>query len=525
MTRSTVLALGLTTLVSSTSAAQFATDQHTRVNVPAGFETEQYLRALQVAGIVPQYPWTIRAFGVDELKTIAPAADSTHPWSNRLRPVAKRWDAYILAPRLQTVYNTTLPYGVNDGPMWAGRGLTTDVQFGFGAAAGPVSLIIAPEAFRAENRTFPLLPTGFPGNLTFATPYATQTIDVPQRFGNGAYQRLDLGQSTLRVAAGPIAVGASTSNEYWGPAIWNPVLLGNNAAGFPHLFAGTAHPIDLWIAKVHTRVIWGRLDQSDYSIVTGETRRFGTGVVGVLEPRGLPGLELGVSRFYHEVWPTGGPSSEDFRLALKLNPFAESRSNVSGLEVANQLASMFFRWNFPGTGFEAYGEFGRDDFANDIDDIIAEPDHISAYTVGLQRVLRCGARCLVALKAETMNSRMTRLALVRGQAPFYTHAPIAQGHTELGQVLGAPAGFGGAGTNVGVDVYRPDGQWSFLLSRQMVDQIQPPGSVWYGFTVQRMWTRRYADLRLAITQAVEMNRTPGQDIGNSNFQVGTLVHW
>jgi hypothetical protein len=506
--------------------AQLATDQHVRVNVPAGFETEQYLRGLQVAGVAPLYPWSVRAFGVDELPRIVPLPDSTHPWSARLRPVKRRIDAFVLAPRVQALYNTTLPYGNNDGPIWAGRGLTTDVQFGFGASAGPVSLIIAPEVFRSENRSFPVLPNGATGNQAFANAYSPGNIDDPQRFGSRAYQRVDPGQSTLRIAGGPAAVGFSTANEYWGPAVYSPIILGNNAGGFPHAFAGTSHPVNLWLFKLHGRAIWGRLEQSDYSPVTiGQLSRFGTGVVGVVEPRGMPGLELGVSRFYHEVWPHGGPKWKDITLPFTLHQFAASRENSAGQEQANQLASIFFRWNFPGAGFEAYGEFAREDYNNDIYDVISEPDHDSAYLIGVQRALRFGTDRLVVFKGEVLNSRTTRLSVVRSQTPFYVHGPIYQGHTERGQVLGAPGGFGGGASNVAVDLYLPTGRWSVGLSRQMVNQSLDAQSMFYGLTVERLWFGRYADVRMSATQAVQLNRTPNTDVGNLNLQLATLLHW
>jgi hypothetical protein len=507
--------------------AQLATDRHVRVNVPAGFETEQYLRALQLAGIAPLYPWSVRAFGVDELPRIAPVADSVHPWSARLRPVKRGIDAFVLAPRVQALYNTTLPYGNNDGPIWAGRGLTTDVQFGFGAVAGPVSLIIAPEMFRAQNQSFRLLPNGATGNHVFGKAGYWSIIDEPQRFGDGSYQRFDPGQSTLRIAEGPAAVGFSTANEFWGPAVFNPIILGNNAGGFPHAFAGTSHPLDLWLFKIHGRAIWGRLEQSDYSPVTsGQMSRFGTGVVAIVEPRGFSGLELGASRFYHEVWPNGGPKWDDIKLSFNLNEFAASRSNSEGIEQANQLASLFFRWSFPSAGFEAYGEFAREDYGGDIYDVLSEPDHDSAYLIGVQRALRFGKDRMAVVKGEILNSRLTRLSQVRAQTPFYVHAPVYQGHTELGQVLGAPGGFGGGGSNLALDFYLPTGRWSVALSRQMVDQTQIDGqSMFYGLTVERLWFGRYADVRASATQAVQLNRTPGTDVGNLNLQVATLLHW
>jgi hypothetical protein len=510
-----------------TAGSQIITDAHTRLNVPAGFGTERYLRALQVAGIAPYYPWSVRGFGPDELARVMPVADSTHPWQARMKQSSARYQLYVLAPGVEGIYNTTAPYGNNDGALWAGRGLTTDLKFGFGASAGPVSLVVAPEAFRAENRGFPLRQIASPGASPFADPYNPKNIDEPQRFGDRSYQRFDPGQSTLRIAPGPVAFGFSTANEYWGPAVDNPVILGNNAAGFPHVFAGTSHPLDLWIATVHTRVIWGRLDQSSYSPLTqGDNRRFGTGLVGLVTVRGLPGLEVGVSRFYHERWPRGGPRGSDINLPFTLHNFAASRANLAGMDATNQLASVFARWVFPDAGIEAYGEFGREDFGTDINDVIAEPDHDAAYTVGVQRVWKRGGNRLVAFRAEAMDSRITHLVNVRRQTPMYVHSPVTQGHTQLGQVLGSPAGRGGGAIEFGVDMYDPRGQWTFEASRLFANSVsRTDPDVYYAVTAQRLWFGRHADYWVALTPSIELNRTPGVDAGNFNFRVGTLVHW
>jgi hypothetical protein len=50
-------------------------------------------------------------------------------------------------------------------------------------------------------------------------------------------------------------------------------------------------------------------------------------------------------------------------------------------------------------------------------------------------------------------------------------------------------------------------------------------SVLYGLMVERLWFGRHADIRASLTPSLCLNRTPGQDVGNVNFQLGTLVHW
>jgi hypothetical protein len=404
--------------------------------------------------------------------------------------------------------------------------LTTDAKFGVGFEAGPLSVIIAPEVFRAENQAFSLQPNGRGGNGVYADAYTPRTIDQPQRFGAGPYQRFDPGQSTIRLEAGPFSVGASTANEAWGPAA-HPLVLGTNAGGFPHLFAGTAHPLDLWIVSLHGRVIWGRLDQSAYSPRdTGETRRFAAGVAGSMMIRGLPGLELGLTRFYHEAWPVGGPRAADFRRPFTIHNFAASRANLAGRDAANQLASIFGRWTFPRAGLEVYGEFVRDDYNADVYDLVAEPDHDSGYIIGLERTWKRADNRLFVLRADVLNSRTANLGRVRAETPLYEHTSIVQGHTERGQVLGAFGGKGGGAAELFGDLYQSDGRWTIGWSRHMVDETDPSqADVWHGVTIQRLWFTAHADISATLTQAVELNRRPGQDVGNLNVQLSMLVHW
>ncbi|HYX82722.1 MAG TPA: hypothetical protein VE714_10045, partial [Gemmatimonadales bacterium] len=155
----------------------------------AGGERENYLRYLQTVRLVPLYPWGARAFSVRELDELAPNTAAGGGEGRR-----RSDDRLVWLPLGTSVrFNSTFPYGYNDGPIWAGRGVTLALEGGFVVRRGALSLTIAPLAFVAQNTRFPLM-----GN-TFADGSVGDIIDRPQRFGNGAYARLDPGQSTLRV--------------------------------------------------------------------------------------------------------------------------------------------------------------------------------------------------------------------------------------------------------------------------------------------------------------------------------------
>lgn len=439
----------------------------------AAGEMEEYLRFLQIGGSSALYPWSIRAFSPGELDRLAPKTDA-HPWAARYSlgsdtTGAPRFD--LLRPSLDLVYNSAFPHGGNDGPVWAGRGLTTALRFGVSARYGPLSLVLAPTVFRAQNAEFDLAENGLPEELRFADPLDPLSIDLPQRFGDDAYVRVDPGQSTLRLDARGVAVGVSTANQQWGPASRLPILLGNNAGGFPHLFVGTSSPANVFVGRVHARLVWGRLEQSAYSTVGADSAtRFMSGLVATFVPRGVPGLELGLGRFFHSVWPDEGLDADYF--LRPVNTFfkagtADPNDTIPAVRSDNQLVSVFARWAFPESGVEVYGEYGREDANWDLRDFLVEPDHVSGYMLGLRKLWRHADRRFLTLRGELLNTQVSHLARVRAQGPFYRHTYARQGHTHRGQLLGAASGYGGGGWFLGGDYYHPGGRWSGFLARDL----------------------------------------------------------
>ena len=513
---------------------------------------DSYLRYLQTIGKVPAYPWSSRPFSQRELRKLIPR-DTLHAWNHRfidgshdLGPL--RYGA--IQPTTTFRYNSTFAYGSNDGPVWAGRGLTSAVQLGFYADWGPLSITVAPMAFRAQNQSFEIRDTGLPGNLAFMDPNRGG-IDRPQRFGNTAYSQLDPGQTTVRLDFPYVTVGASTANQQWGPGQDLPVILGNNAAGFPHLFAGTSEPVNIFIASVQFKAMWGELFQSEYSPVTGPERfvtllepgkkRFTTGFVIALQPRGVPGLEIGASRFFHSVWPVSGiPRSYATKLLqgflkkdLPPDPTPDPRvppGEGQGLS-DNQLASIFFRWVIPRGGFELHAEYGREDHGYDFRDLIQEIDHSRVYSLGARKVFKSTPRRLTAGRAEIMNFQLPQLKRYREQGEIYTHGLLRQGHTNRGQMLGSDVGVGtGAGSVLAVDQFTPRGRWSATWTRTVRQEsgnyvllgVRAPRSIDVihaaGFEASRFYG--LYELTGGLNLARDFNRDFKSDKTNVNATVG-----
>ncbi|MBI4541438.1 MAG: hypothetical protein HY705_00220 [Gemmatimonadetes bacterium] len=507
-----------------------------RHEVVVGSELENYLRLLQLAGLSPRYPWSLRGFSPREVDRLVPP-DTSHAWAGRFAPMQEspgRLRLTLLRPGIRVSVNSALPAGLNDGAVWTGRGLTTVFQGGLQVRYGPVSLTLDPIVFRSENGAFDLFDNGQTGRGRFGDGLEPSIIDQPQRFGEQPYVRVDPGQSTLRVELGGVAAAVSTANQFWGPALSHPLVLGNNAPGFVHAFVGTSRPVHVWIGEVHGRVVLGRLEQSEFSPVPADAgRRLMAGLVVLFMPRGAPGLELGASRFFHRLWPENGVTLRDFGIPFEgLLKSGLRRTDDPGDPRGapdNQLASAFFRWAFPRSGVEVYGEFARNDHSGDLRDLANEPDHASAYALGLRKLWWRGLDQFVALRGEIVNARVSHLGRIRGQGRFYTHFRIVQGHTHRGQVLGSVAAMGGGGAVVALDWYHPRGRWTVEWNRivrlqQLGEGADQDGwDVLHSVGVAGLFFRGRWELRAAVTGSYELNRNFGDDALNVNLTAGARV--
>jgi hypothetical protein len=281
-----VLAAGGARAAAQPPAAPPAALDPTWLGATAGSEAENYLRAAQVAGVVPLGSLSIRPLGPAELRALTAtlAPDGSQPQRGR----ALGRHAAALPASATASYTANYPWTVTQGPVWEGRGATAALRAGAAARIGPLTAVLQPVAFWSENRAFALSATDFGSDPAgrFGDYVLASQVDRPQRFGDDRYARLDPGNSSIRLDVGPVAVGASTSMQGWGPAVGNPLILGYSAGGFRHLFVGTSRPTSIWLGRLHLRSEMGRLDESP--VFVGRRGRLATAVVAVFTPRGCP---------------------------------------------------------------------------------------------------------------------------------------------------------------------------------------------------------------------------------------------
>jgi hypothetical protein len=510
-----MIAALVATLLASPCGSAFAQDR-VAAPAPAGGGVERELRAIQLVGRVPMRVWSIRAFSPTEIAAMLNAAgDSANrrltTKARHLGPLALQ----ILPAEAGTIVNTGFPYGFNDGPLWAGRGVTVYGSAGAAAQKGPFSVRLNPFVFITQNAPFK---PAIEGSFALNSPYA-KTIDFPQRFGTTTYGRFDFGESEVRVQAGYVSGGLSTRGQVWGPAVEHPLILGHNAGGFPHAFIESTRPVSLWLVELHARLIWGRLDGSAFGPPDSDHRRFATAAVAAFTFPKLKGLEVGATRFFHTPWPDGGLTHAPFFNVFQgiLKSTLTTKTNPSGdVPGDNQLASVFFRWAFPESKVELYGEYGREDHNANVRDFWEEIDHDAGFLLGLQRGWELANGTLQVFRLEHLNTRMGKLHPTRSQAPWYVHGVRVQGHTERGQLLGSAGGFGGGATTIALERLGKTGSTGFRWDRLMVaeqlntnnDLLPAPGQadVIHALGINRSRNTGPGELHLGVTAALELNR-------------------
>ncbi|HWP02684.1 MAG TPA: capsule assembly Wzi family protein, partial [Gemmatimonadaceae bacterium] len=310
--------------------------------------------------------------------------------------------------RLRVFHNSGFPVVANDGAVWQGRGLTAALDAGFTFRRRGLELAALPTLVWAQNRSFALRDVSQAGRTEYANPWHPRNrtggwIDLPQRFGPDALARLDPGHSYAAVSWRALRVSAGTTNLWWGPGRHNAIIISNQAPGFPHVSLSTARPIDVGIGRLEVQWLWGRPRDSRWSdSIPTDSARFFTGMAWTLAPDLFPGLWIGAARVFHLYVPPGGLSLGDYALVFQgITKVSQAdSSNPTGDDDRDQLAALFMRWAPPGSGFEAYAEWARNDHNWDLRDFLLEPEHSQAYTLGLQAVRRLDRGRVLRIGAE-----------------------------------------------------------------------------------------------------------------------------
>ena len=398
-----------------------------------------------------------------------------------------RWSP--IGPALDVAWNSALPFSINDGSLWAGRGTNVLVTGGVGAQLWRVRARFVPELTHAQNRGFFIEPSLTEGRKSFASPWHSGewSADLPLRLGNEPVTTVGLGQSVVALDLDRVEIGASNEGQWWGPAIRNGIVLSNNAGGIPHLFLRTPRPLGTTLGDVELRWIAGVLTESiQFDDDPTNDQRALSGFVATMRPAAARDLTLGIARVvFAESDGSGDALAHGADVFTRWTRLGDSTASGDG---ADQMLSLFGRWVLPASGAEFYGEWVRLEPPSSLRELIVAPQRSQGWTAGLQwaRSLRAGL-FRVQAEATTLEQTPSAPGAIRS---FYTSNAVRQGYTQRGQPLGAAIGPGGSSQWLAVD--RLASRWSVGLQlgrirwENDVYYTQPTGVAYFSHDVSTL---------------------------------------
>lgn len=383
-------------------------------------------------------------------------------WFTRGLDVGMKLKMY--GPYTFSSYNTTSPYGQNDGALWQGKGFNTSLSAGIRLEALGFELTFKPQLSFSQNQEFEYI-SGVNGSQY---SYFVNGIDLVQRYGDTSFFNFDWGESEIRWSWYSFTIGFGTQNPWLGPAWLNPMLGSNNAGGYPKFDAGIRKTslylpfCDLYIGDIEGRTWVGYIKESDYFTDSANYRN-GNMLIGMsasYAPSFIPGFTFGVNRIFLARYKT-----ENLKYYLRL--FTNQKLNDVYGEGEDQKASLFVNWQFPKVGFEIYGELGIDDFTSNL---VTNPFHTAIYTVGVKQAIPLPEVKNRKLKSELIfewnNFEMSQDFQLQWQyMGYYGHSKIKQGYTNNGQILGAGSGYFGNSQYLGYKLYFSRGEITLFYHR------------------------------------------------------------
>lgn len=392
-------------------------------------------------------------------------------------------------------FNSSKPFGWNDGPMMQTKNYQVMARPGVNIRFGVFEVQAAPEILYA---------------------------------GNQSYSKIFPGQSFLKAHLGPISVGVSSENLWWGPATNSSLLMSNNAPGFLHAFIGTNKPIKTPIGNIEFNLIGAKLNSNkklpyenqhnQLNNINDDWRYLNSYVIS-WQPKWVKGLFLGMTRSLQQYGAALQNQQSGFiSKYLPVVGLAIQKQNNLGDDTLDrdQLASVFLRWVLPKSNAEFYVEFGKNDYGSNIRDYTLAPSHSAAYTIGFRKLLPKTATNYIQFETEITQMSQSPDYLVRGAGNWYEHGQLVQGYTNNNQILGS---------RFGTNIQSFSTTWVngnirnvFLIQRFEIDPVYRSHK-WTDFSIGWMPQWKFKNMLLGAKVQLIRSNNYAWEKGNHSFNL------
>ena len=420
-------------------------------------------------------------------------------------------------PRLETFWNSEIPHSLNDGSLWAGRGMNATVSGGVIGSYGRLRFMIAPRLNVSQNKPFAILPSGRADRSGFASPWrsGTRSADMPLRFGQERYATIDPGETLLESGAGPVAFGATSAAAWWGPGIRNALLMSDNAGGIPQVYLRTARPLSTRLGEIEGVWLLGQLMESPFfdRDAGNDSRSLNAAAIS-LRVAADTGLRLGLARSVYAVSRLGRLPSHAGDVFLR---WLQPSPRDSAIGTWDQITSLFAKWTLPEAGLAAHFEWAKLTIPRSLRDLMVNPQEAQGYTVGLEWAKPLSGITTLRVQSEFSSLEQTPMQLGGEATTFYTSEVVPQGYTMRGQSIGAAIGPGGSSQFLGATLFRGRFELGASVGRIRWEEdsyYRPPSSgrnsyhghdvsIFAGLSAAADW--RWGRVELSATRTRRMN--------------------
>ena len=402
------------------------------IAVPVGFmDIDEQVRNLQLLEKIPSNnTLTIRPFNSNATLSYSKLLyliDSNIKYNGVLYQ-DKRTFVGLLPVNLLQKLNTDHPYGWNDGAMSYSKGYQFQASGGVYASWNNLKIQLRPEYISTAN-----------GKYETNRNWGEVTTSV---------KKILPGQSSIRYDLGGVSLSVSTQNLWWGPGIYNSMLMSNNAPGFFHYSFATNRPLKSFLGNFQFQLVSGTLNSDSsqgYENANLKKRpylnneRYFSGFTMSYQPAFMKNISFGITRIFQNY-----TDNNIIKFIPKYLPVIGSFFGSAYNDTINrdQVLAFNTRWIFPKNHAEVYFEFGYNDAKDNFRDLMVDMSHSSGYIFGFKKLSYINKIDYLDFGAEVTRLAPTPSYLMRNAGNFYEHGRVTEGYTNKNQTIGAGSGFG-----------------------------------------------------------------------------------
>lgn len=367
--------------------------------------------------------------------------------------IAPEWK--LLPVRASLGHSGRRPYGSYPYLTVPARGPQLWLNPGVQYQKGWLDFRFQPELVLAGNSPY----QGFTDRFDVATNSLyfryPNTLNYPERFGQGAVFRLGLGQTKLAASWRNWEASLGTQSIWWGPGQFQSLIFSHHAPGFPQLTLGTKAPVTTFLGSFEGQLLFGRLASTAYAPLQEKVLneryyrphrkdpRYLNALILTYSPKWLTGVSLGFSRTF-QIHNSDRPSGFRALVPVIMPLVKENYGFTNANGNWDQQVAVFGRWLLRPAQAEIYFEYGRRDHALNWREFAMNPEHARAYLLGFSKLwtLEKGhfqIRGEMTQQQESIN-RLMRYAGNAGLS-WHSHGQV-RGFTHLGEPLGVGLGSG-----------------------------------------------------------------------------------